>query len=213
MTITVEDITNPVANAGPDNSTNEDSSIYFDGSASTDNVGVISYAWDIDASNGINWGSPDYTGSTPSHTYFMPNAVGYTVTLNVTDAAGNSDLDTLTVIVYDITSPTANAGPDDTINEDAPYVFDASGSSDNVGITNYAWDMDDSDGINWGSPDYFGANLWNPVHTFLQPGVYTVTLNVTDGAGLSDIDQVQITVLDITSPTANAGPDVRRWEH
>src|SRR5207245_7457229 len=39
----------------------------------------------------------------------------------------------------DGTPPIANAGPDQTVNEDTPVAFDGSGSTDNVGIVNYTW--------------------------------------------------------------------------
>src|SRR5438876_4860053 len=39
----------------------------------------------------------------------------------------------------DVTPPIANAGPDQTVNEDVPVAFDGSGSTDNVGIVNYTW--------------------------------------------------------------------------
>ncbi|UCG70243.1 MAG: PKD domain-containing protein, partial [Thermoplasmata archaeon] len=200
--ITVIDITSPIADAGMDNSTDEGSQISFDGSASSDNVGVAGYAWDMDISDGLDWATPDHTGPNPLHAYVMPGT--YIVTLNVTDSEGNWALDTLTIIVNDITPPVADAGLDISINEDSPYTFDGSGSSDNVGIITYAWDIDDSDGVDWGSPDKTGVG---PSHTYSDPGVYVVTLNVTDAAGYWSIDTVIITVKDITPPIANAGPD------
>src|SRR3989442_2534320 len=41
----------------------------------------------------------------------------------------------------DGTPPIANAGPDQTVNEDTPVAFDGSGSTDNVGIVNYTWSL------------------------------------------------------------------------
>jgi len=43
----------------------------------------------------------------------------------------------------DTTPPVADAGPDQTVNEDAPVSFDGSGSTDNVGIVNYTWILPD----------------------------------------------------------------------
>lgn len=39
----------------------------------------------------------------------------------------------------DTTPPLANAGPDQTVDEDTPVTFDGSGSTDDVGIVNYTW--------------------------------------------------------------------------
>ena len=93
--ITVTDNDAPTAEAGPDQSVLVDELVTFDGSSSSDNIGITSYSWDFDASDGIQ---VDATGVTTSHTY--ETAGDYTVTLTVDDAAGNGPIsDTLTVTV------------------------------------------------------------------------------------------------------------------
>lgn len=82
----------PVADAGGDRSSTLGDSVAFDGSASTDNVSVASYAWDFDGD-----GATDATGVDPSWTYDSPRA--YTVTLTVADPAGNTDTDSLEHVV------------------------------------------------------------------------------------------------------------------
>ena len=77
----------------------------------------------------------------------------------------------------DVVPPLADAGPDQTVEKGTAVNFDASGSTDNVGITSYAWDFDASDGI---QKDASGKNVSNFFNT---PGVYTVTLTVTDASG------------------------------
>jgi hypothetical protein len=172
----------PSANAGPDDMWDEDIIYTFDGSGSWSSIGIANYAWDMDAGDGIDWDSPDCEGSdlwNPTHVYNNPGI--YIVTLNVTDMNGNWDLDTMTLIVNDLTPPYVDAGPDDITDEDAPYSFDASGTWDNSGsVSSYLWDMDASDGIQWSSPDYVG--IW-PVHTYLEPGTYFVSLNASDDSG------------------------------
>ena len=111
--ITVTDNDKPVAVAGSDKSVSVDGPVSFDGSGSSDNVpGIMSYSWDFDANGGVG---EDATGETSSHTY---TAVGtYTVTLTVTDGAGNtSDPDTLVVTVSAVSAAPetlAVNGPDD----------------------------------------------------------------------------------------------------
>jgi hypothetical protein len=86
------DGTKPTANAGPDQTVNMNTTITFDGSASSDNVGIVSYAWaftDVTAKILV--------GSNPSYTFSAPGA--YTITLTVTDAAGNEASDTVVVTV------------------------------------------------------------------------------------------------------------------
>lgn len=66
--------------------------------------------------------------------------------------------------------------------------FDASQSSDaNNVITNYRFDFGDSTAIQSGVNQ--GA-----AHIFANPGIYTVTLTVTDSANLSGVATIQITV-------------------
>lgn len=88
--ITFVDTTTPVAHAGPDQTVDEDTSVSFDASGSTDNVAIVSYEWDFgDGTTG--------TGKTTTHNYTEPGV--YNVTLTVKDAAGNSDTDSITVTV------------------------------------------------------------------------------------------------------------------
>ena len=192
VVITVLDETPPVANAGPDQTVDQGTEVTFDGSGSTDNVGVTGYAWTFDDVT-----PQTLSGANPKYTFANPGV--FVVTLNVTDAAGNWATDTVTITVHDVTKPLANAGSDQTVNEDALVTFDGSGSSDNVGIVSYTWKFTDGT-----AKTLTGVN---PTYTFNTPGVFTVTLNVTDAAGNWATDTVVITVRDVTKPGADAGSD------
>ncbi|MDD5446977.1 MAG: PKD domain-containing protein, partial [Methanocellales archaeon] len=187
LTVTVNDITPPTANAGPDKIVLNGTLAEFNGSLSTDNVAIVNYSWDWDASDGIQ---SDATGVTASHLY--PTFGNYTVTLTVCDAAGNNDTDTVNVSVLEIR---AEAGPDQTVNEDTAVYFNGFNSS---GALNYSWDFDASNGI---QSDATGVNV---SHVYADPGIYTVTLTINAGASN---DTLTVTVNDITPPTANAGPN------
>ena len=96
--------------------------------------------------------------------------------------------------------PVANAGLNQTVYANVKVTFDASRSTDNVGIVSYTWTF--TDGTLKTLSDV------NPTYTFTYVGVYEVTLNVTDAAELWDTDNVTITVIEDTiSPVAKAGPD------
>ncbi len=102
------DTESPVANAGPDQTVEINEAKTFDGSASTDNVGIISYHWDIDDD-----GQWDLEGINPTLEEGYSEPGEYLVILRVSDAAGNVSTDTLLVIVsplpepQDVTSPAA----------------------------------------------------------------------------------------------------------
>ncbi|MDH5447590.1 MAG: PKD domain-containing protein [Candidatus Bathyarchaeota archaeon] len=93
-------------------------------------------------------------------------------------------------LILDKTKPTANAGPDRTANVGTPIAFNASKSTDNVGIVSYLWDFGD------------GTNASGAVvtHDYAIDGTYTVTLTVKDAAGNSNTDLINITVVTVKSP-------------
>jgi PKD repeat protein len=190
--IYVADVTDPAADAGPDQIVDEDTMVQFDGSGSSDNVGVVNWTWTF--SDG---GPVSLYGEDPVHVFPEPGL--YEITLEIIDAAGNGHQDTVLITVLDVTDPESVAGPDQIVDEDSVVQFDGSGSSDNVGVVNWTWTFSD------GGPVSLHDEY--PVHVFPEPGIYNVTLNVTDEAGNWNMDSMIVTVLDVTSPSADAGPD------
>jgi len=174
------DTTKPTANAGADQTVNEDTMVTFDASASTDENGIATYTWTF-----TDVTTKTLTGEKPTYTFNAPGV--YTITLNVTDAAGNWAIDTVIITVSDITKPVANAGSDQTVTEDTIVTFNASQSSDNVGIMNYTWTFVDV------TPQTLKGT--KPTYNFTTPGTYIVTLTVKDAAGNQATDTVTITVL------------------
>ena len=189
-TITVVDVTPPVANAGLDMTVPIGVGITFDGSSSTDNHEVVNYTWTFtDGDDIILYGvEVDYTFVTPGE---------HEVTLTVEDAAGNSDTDEAVITVVDDEDPVADAGPDQTVAIGEEVEFDGSGSSDNSGIIeNYTWTFEyDGD-----DRELYGVG---PVFTFESDGEFIVMLTVEDAAGNYDTDTVTIWVN--SPPVADAG--------
>ena len=193
MTVTVRDVTPPVADAGPDQTVDEGALVTFDGSASTDNVGVVDYTWTIPGAVPVT-----LRGAHPTYRFTVPGA--FVVSLEVADAAGNRDTDAMTVTVKDVTPPVAAAGPDWTVDGGTLVTFDGSGSLDDIGVVNYTWTF------RYGT-DWVVLHGARPSFKFDAPGVYPVTLNVTDAAGQWSEDSMNVTVNDVTPPLADAGPD------
>ena len=196
VSVTVEDGTSPTADAGSDKTTAVGSSVTLDGSGSSDNIGIATYEWDFDGD-----GNYEESSESPSISHTFQSVGPQDVTLRVTDNAGNTDTDTVSVTVEDRSGPTADAGSDRTTAVGSSVTLDGSGSSDNVGITTYEWDLDD-DG------DYEESSESPSIsYPFQSTGTKEVTLRVTDDAGNTDTDTVSVTVEDQSSPTADAGSD------
>jgi probable HAF family extracellular repeat protein len=142
----------------------------LDASGSTDDNGIVSYAWNLDKYPG---GSA--SGVTTTVTY--PHAGTRNVTLTVTDAAGLSNT---TSRSFDpgATTPPADGPPVARFTSTCSgtvCTLDASTSTDDVGITSYAWDLGKSPG---------GSATGVQVTTdYWHSGTRTVTLTVTDTKG------------------------------
>ncbi|MCO4769605.1 MAG: PKD domain-containing protein [Deltaproteobacteria bacterium] len=190
--------TAPTANAGGPYNTGQGASVTVSGSASTDPDGTIStYEWDCDSSNGISYSAPS---ASPTSTCLWPDDGTYTVTLRVTDDDGATATATATATVTN-TLPIANAGGPYSGQKNSNIQVSGSASSDPDGtIVLYQWDCDSSNGVSF--------NTGSPTPTlncqYSSIGSYTVTLQVTDDDGATDIDTATVSVIN-ADPIANPG--------
>ena len=190
--ISVLDIESPVANAGLDIIIPVNSTYFFNGSESLDNVGIVNHSW------GFTYTESNILlyGAGPNFTFNIPGK--YIVVLNVSDARGNWDTDSMKLTVWDSIWPVANAGEDITIDQHDSVSFNGSDSFDNIGIVNYTWSF-----------TYRGEEISlygeTSAYIFDDAGSYIVILNVRDTEGHWALDSLNVTVFDITPPVANAG--------
>ena len=193
MWVNITDSTPPTALAGNDKSTDQGETVTFDGRGSRDNVGILSYVWTLE-----DHGLKTLHGVSP--TYLFSNVGNFTVTLNVTDAAGNRANDTLSVIVSDVTAPAAPADIDDRFDDrdvDEEYrnnvELDAGDWIDNGSATfTYTWTITYD-----GKVETFHEK--KPDFDFSEPINYEIVLTVKNDAGLTTVVEYNINVID-TNP-------------
>ena len=172
LTSIAQDTEDPIADAGENFTAYAGGRAVFNGTASSDNVGVAEYTWTFD-----DLGPRSLTGALATYVFARPG--NHTVTLNVTDPHGNWDTDQVTVTVeLDTTPPVANGGYNTTLYVGSTLDFNASRSYDReTGIINYTW------GFSYAGAQvvrYGEAFSWK----FNIKGEYLVSLTVTNGAGL-----------------------------
>lgn len=107
-------------------------------------------------------------------------------------------------LAQDTVPPVADAGEDFTTYVGMTTVLNGSASLDDVTIASYVWTFEDD-----GTRTLTGAVV---TYVFTVPGVYDVTLNVTDLEGNWDTDTVTVTVLiDTTPPVVFPGYNITSY--
>ncbi|MEP6732747.1 MAG: PKD domain-containing protein [bacterium] len=153
----------------------------FDASSSTATPSA-SYAWTYgDGATGI--------GKTSAHTYAAAGT--YSVKLTVSDANGTSTKTTSVAVAA------ANQAPVAHFSFSCPTLactFDASASTDNVGIVSYTWTWGDGRGETHAGPIAKNA--------YFAVGTYFVSLTVTDGSGLTSLLTTSVQVPSAPTNTA-----------
>jgi PKD repeat protein len=152
-------------------------SYQFDASSSTAGTGssLTAYNWTVTGGGAVSGMIQSYAFPTPGN---------YTVSLTVVQGDGQTSSTSASWTVVGDPTPTASyiVAQNDTpivgteIDEDAAYLFDATGSAAGWGGTLTGWSWNFNDGTAAGT----GMKV---VHTFARPGTYTVTLTISQNDG------------------------------
>jgi PKD repeat protein len=194
IVIRVRDIERPVVDAGPDAEIEQNIYFQFDGSNSTDNVGITQWGWTIH----YHGRGVQLEGVDPFHLF--DKAGRWRVTLTCRDAAGYADSDELYITVLDTEKPVAYAGTDNFVDQGTTVTFYGFGCTDNVEVVSWVWTFE-----YWGRTAELNGQ--DPSFKFVPVGEFIVTLTVADARGNEDTDEVRVFVRDTTPPIAEAGPD------
>jgi hypothetical protein len=200
----------PVANAGPDQTVGKGAKVTLSGSNSTDagGPGIASYLWTQIGGTKVKLSKP----SAAVTTFTAPSKIGaLTFQLTVKDVKGLQSTDTCIVNVATAkqaaTVATANAGPDQTVNEGTTVTLSGSDSiAPNNGALSYLWQQIDGPAAALSEP-----NSPQPAFAAPQAGSGALSmkfrLTVTNKYGLKSTDTcfVNVTLAD-GAPQAVAGP-------
>ena len=207
----------PVADAGPEQLVGRNVLVTLDGSNSSDPDGdIATYAW-VKTAGPDDVTLDDATAVKP--TFTTPADVpisgeSWTFELTVTDSTGlTSTASTIVNCSWSNLPPTANAGPNQIVDEQVLVTLDGSGSTDpDDGIATYAWKQTAGPRVVLSDPAAIQP-------TFTTPDVGSsgeaiqFKLTVTDVGGLKSTDTVIINVSWVNvPPVANAGPDQSKAE-
>lgn len=196
----------PVADAGGDQTVNENTGVQLNGSASQDSDnGIGAYAWTQTAGPAVALSGAD----SAMPTFTAPEVAGATLLsfqLTVTDNAGAQASDTTNVTVNDTappppenSPPMANAGGNQLVAERSTVTLDGGQSSDSDGtIMSYLWSQTAGPAVALTGADSVMA-------TFVAPDTADATglsfmLTVTDNGGAQASAGTDITVTNIDAP-------------
>ena len=190
----------PVADAGADqtitlpvSNSKSTTSVKLDGSGSYDPDGtIVFYSWmKIDGVsavtiNNVNTDAPTVSGL---------QAGQYTFELTVTDNAGATTKDQVTIFVNPAAdqSPVADAGSDKTIvTPESTTVLDGSASHDNQGGVSFNWEQ-----VRGPAASSISALSTSKITVKdLEIGEYIFKLTVTNSRGIKASDEVKVIVVD-----------------
>ena len=194
----------PVANAGPDQSGRPGDTITLDGNASTDDATPpesLVYAWQLVIAPDFSTATlSDPSSPTPSFVIDLPGT--YVAELVVTDGDGVSSTADDVIVGTDNLAPTADAGPDQTVEIGNIVNLNGSGSSDPENdAMSFEWTL--ATRPSGSAAELVGADTATPTLTPDVPGEYGVSLTTSDFIGPGAPDSMAITATGATNTSSS----------
>jgi len=145
-----------------------------------------SWIWSFGDGSSVN-----ATMQNPVHTYVI--AGNYTVSLTTTNSGGSSSFTRTNYITVTVPAPVANftATPR---NGTMPLTVTFTDNSTNT-PTSWIWSFGDGSTVN--------STQQNPVHTYANAGIYTVSLNATNAGGSNTKTVANYITVTVPVPVAN----------
>jgi len=215
----------PVADAGPNQTPDENTIVTLDGSASTDPDpgNILEYSWtQIGGDHTVALSDP----SAPQPTFTAPEVTlaedNILMQLLVTDNYGDTDISTVTIHIHNVNHPpSAAAGDNSSIQWGHLVSLSGSGTDPDVEerpFLTYQWtqtggiDQVVLTGADTATPSFTAPPAPGPMST--EEHILTFTLKVTDPNGVYSDDSIDVTVTNNGfNPIANAGGNKTVDEH
>lgn len=194
-TVTLTPVGSLVANAGGDQTVNEDTVAILNASRTYPHEQNLTYTWTFLDGKPIS-----LEGMVVTHVFDIPGI--YPVNLTVIDLEGRTSSDSISITVRDTTLPVAIIAlegvlPNQTITVGQQVKFSGTGSYDpeNGTIISYYWDVGSAD-VN----DTFQLYTWAVTCEYHQAGTYNVSLTVTEDGGNNNTATFTITIRRASDP-------------
>jgi len=182
--VAIPDIEPPQAEAGPDIMVWEDSFVQLEALSSRDDSGECHFSWALSTGEVYSEARP---------VIFFPDPISVNATLTVNDDAGNSDEDSMRITVRDRTPPTVILDHPSSAPLGSSIELDASRSKDNVGITQFIWEL---------GGGYTIKDKETVLLELSEARRYFVTLEVLDAEGNWNTTTVHVDCYDVSPPNA-----------
>jgi len=199
----------PAADAGADQTVDENTLVTLDGSGSDDPDGPYLYYWWQQLSSGTSVTLSDPSIKKPTFSAPAVESIGERLEfeLTVTDADGFKHSDSVFVDINNIfLPPVADAGPDHVIAPGITVTLNGSNSYDPDGtISSVLWEqVSGTTQVGLTTPTELMTEFTTPE---VEGEVLTFKLTVIDNDGLASSDTEKTTVNIPKAPVADAGPD------
>lgn len=196
----------PSANAGNNQTVDEQTSVTLTGTGTDSDGTISSYAWTQTGGTSVTITN----ANSASATFAAPDINAdetLTFELTVTDNDGATASDSVSITIQRVNeSPTVDAGSEQTVNEQSTVTLAGTGNDPDGTIESYSWAQTSGTSVTLTDSDSASASFSAP--NINTDETLTFELTVTDNDGVTATDTVSIVILRVNeAPMVDAGVD------